>query len=132
MTIYLIGIHVFLAIVLLKSNFIDRVERKIGILMAAQSPDITTHFHRMLSYHQRMDANLPEGAVIIIGDGLQGLCVSAIASPTANYGIGSDTTVGVRERLPNYNAIKRARAVVLAIRINDIRRHRPIDEILVN
>jgi len=120
---YLIGIHLFLAVVLLKSDFNDRVEHKFGIHTAAQSPEITQHFHRMLHYHKRMDGNVPEGSVIFIGDSItQGLCVSAIASPAVNYGIGSDTTVGILQRLPYYNSIKRASAVVLAIGINDIRR----------
>ena len=76
---YLIGIHVFLAVVLLKSDFINRVERKLGIHIATQSPEITEHFHRMLRYHKRMDGNVPEGSVIFIGDSItQGLCVSAM------------------------------------------------------
>ncbi|MCP5002955.1 MAG: hypothetical protein GY941_03255 [Planctomycetes bacterium] len=130
--IYLIGIHVLLTIVLLKSNFIDRVQSKLGIQQAELHPEITQHFHRRLCYHRRMDGNVPDGAVIFIGDSItQGLCVSATVSPSVNYGIGSDTTVGVLQRLPNYRSIDRASAIVLAIGINDITR-RSNDEILEN
>jgi len=129
---YLIGIHILLAIVLLKSDFIDRVEHKLGIHQAVASPEITDHFHRMLRYHRRMDGNVPERAVIFIGDSItQGLCVSAVTPLSVNYGIGSDTTFGVLQRLPDYKSIERASAVVLAIGINDIRR-RSNDEIIEN
>ena len=129
---YLIGVHILLAVVLLKSDFIDRVEHKLGIHKTAEPPEITQHYHRMLHYHRRMDGNVPEGAILFIGDSItQGLCVSAIASPAVNYGIGSDTTTGVLQRLPYYNSIGRASAVVLAIGINDMKR-RSNDEILEN
>jgi lysophospholipase L1-like esterase len=125
---YIIGVHILLAIVLLKSDFIERVERKLGVA----SPEITEHFHRMLRFHRRMDGNVPEGAVLFIGDSItQGLCVSAVSSPSVNYGIGNDTTVGVLQRLSDYSSIEKASAVVLAIGINDMKR-RSNDEILDN
>jgi lysophospholipase L1-like esterase len=129
---YVIGIHILLAIVLLKSDFIDRVQSRLGIQSIPLPPEITEHFHRMLRYHKRMDGNVPDGAVIFIGDSItQGLCVSGIASPSVNYGIGSDTTVGVLQRLPYYKSIERASAVVIAIGINDMRR-RSNNDILEN
>jgi lysophospholipase L1-like esterase len=48
-----------------------------------------------------------------------------------NYGIGSDTTLGVLKRLPDYRSIDRASVVLLAIGINDMKR-RSNDEILEN
>ena len=129
---YLIGIHILLVIVLLKSNFIDSVQSKLGIQQAASPPEITQHFRRMLRYHRRIDGNVPDGAFIFIGDSItQGLCVSAIASPSVNYGIGSDTTVGVLQRLPDYKSIERASAVLFAIGINDMKR-RANEEIVEN
>lgn len=77
----------------------------------------------MLRYHLRMDGNVPDGAVVFVGDSLtQGLCADAVACPSVNYGIGSDTTVGVLERLPKYRCVSRASAVVLAIGSNDLDR----------
>jgi lysophospholipase L1-like esterase len=85
--------------------------------------ELTDHFRRMTTYHERMDGNVPEGAVLFIGDSItQGLCVSAICAHGVNYGIGSDTTAGVLERLPLYASIERSAAVVLAIGVNDLRR----------
>lgn len=130
--IYLICIHLLLAVVLLKSDFIDRVQTKLGIQQTELSAEITQHFHRMLRYHKRMDGNVPDGSVIFIGDSItQGLCVSAVACPSVNYGIGSDTTLGVLQRLPEYRSIDKASAVILAIGINDMKR-RSNEEILKN
>ncbi|HDP35802.1 MAG TPA: hypothetical protein ENN29_11915, partial [Candidatus Hydrogenedentes bacterium] len=85
--------------------------------------ELTEHFRRMTTYHGRMDGNVPEGAVLFIGDSItQGLCVAAVSARGVNYGIGSDTTAGVLERLPLYRSMERAAAVVLAIGVNDLRR----------
>ena len=100
--------------------------------MPELAPEITEHFQRMLIYHSRMDGNVPPGATIFIGDSLtQGLCVSAVTCPAVNYGIGSDTTVGVLQRLSTYQSIERAAVVVLAIGVNDFRR-RGNEEIIGN
>ena len=85
--------------------------------------ELTPHFQRMSTYHKRMDGSVPEGAVLFIGDSItQGLCVAAVCQHGVNYGIGSDTTAGVIERLPLYASVERAAAVVLAIGVNDLRR----------
>ena len=87
----------------------------------AATGEITEHYERMLRYHQRMDGNVPDHAVVFIGDSLtQGLCVDAVATPSVNYGIGSDTSVGVLRRLPKYRSLERASIVVIAIGINDM------------
>lgn len=128
---YILCIHLFLGFVLLKSDFIQRVESKLGFGQNAQF-EITDHFHRMLRYHSRMDDNVPDGAVVFIGDSItQGLCVSAVVPSSVNYGIGSDTTIGVLQRLPKYKSIGRACAVVVAIGINDMK-FRSNEEILRN
>jgi len=73
----------------------------------------------MVRYQERIDGNVPPGSVIFIGDSItQGLCVDAVANPAVNFGIGSDTTVGVLNRLPKYRCLEGASAVVLAIGIN--------------
>lgn len=126
--LYLVLIHLALVVVLLKSDFIDKLRLRIG----GSPVEITPHFRDMVSYHKRIDGNVPDGAVIFIGDSLtQGLCVSAIAPVAVNYGIGNDTTVGVLKRLHDYQSINRAKAVVLAIGINDME-FRGNDEILLN
>ena len=68
-----------------------------------------------------MDGNVPDRSVVFIGDSLtQGLCSDAIACPSVNYGVGNDTTVGVLARLPEYQSLRCASAIVLAVGVNDI------------
>jgi lysophospholipase L1-like esterase len=131
---YIVCIHVLLGFALLKSGFVDRVQKKLGIRQTKQTEitEITEYFHLMVRLHTRMDDNVPDGAVVFIGDSItQGLCVSAVVPLSVNYGISSDTTVGVLQRLPTYRSIRRAGAIVVAIGSNDMV-FRPNEEILRN
>jgi lysophospholipase L1-like esterase len=86
----------------------------------------------MAKYHERIDPNVPSGSAIFIGDSsFQGLCVSAVFTPSVNYGIGSDTTLGVLQRLPKYESLNRASMVILEVGVNDLKRRKD-EEILSN
>jgi lysophospholipase L1-like esterase len=116
---YLVFVHVCLGLVLWKSDFLSRLERKLG---GTQRTEITGHYASMLQYHMRMDGNVPDKAVVFVGDSLvQGLYTDAVASPSVNFGIGGDTTIGVLGRLPAYGSLLRASTVVLAIGVNDLK-----------
>jgi lysophospholipase L1-like esterase len=118
---YIVCVHAILGLVLLKNNSSQRNDTA-AIAKQEVRSEITEHFHHMIRYHSRMDGNVPVGSVVFIGDSItQGLCVSAVVPSAVNYGIGYDTTVGVLQRLPVYNSIKRAGAVVIAIGINDFK-----------
>lgn len=120
-TAYFLCIHIFIGLILLTSDFVGLVQGKIGVMMEAR-PEITAYFDRILRYHARMDGNVPDGAVVFIGDSMtQGLCVSAVAPLSVNYGIGGDTTVGVLQRLPTYHSLQRAGAIVVTIGNNDLK-----------
>ncbi len=128
---YIVFLHVFLILVLVKSDFITRAGYRLGLIDPIE-PEITEHYEQMVRYHERMDSNVPDGAIIFIGDSItQGLYVSAVFTPSVNYGIGNDTTLGVLRRLSAYNSLKRAGACVVAIGVNDLRR-RDNEEILKN
>jgi lysophospholipase L1-like esterase len=117
---YLVLIHVFLALMLWKSDFLPQVARKLDVAQPVHRA--SDHYESMLQYHLRMDTNVPDKVVVFIGDSLtQGLYTDAAASPSVNYGIGGDTTVGVLRRLPHYRSLFRASAVVLAIGVNDMK-----------
>lgn len=125
--VYLLMIHVLLALVLAKSDFIEKVGYKLGV---STTPELSPYYDRITTYHFRMDGNVPDGATLFIGDSItQGLATSAIANPAVNYGIGSDTTLGVLNRIRKYESLNRADAVVLAIGVNDLGRRS--DEIIV-
>lgn len=97
-----------------------------------RTPELSEHYYRMRAYHQRIDPLVPEGATLFIGDSLtQGLATSAVSASSVNYGIGADTTFGVLQRLPKYTSILSAKAIVMAIGVNDLV-WRPLPEIVEN
>jgi lysophospholipase L1-like esterase len=117
--VYLSLIHLLLGLVLYKSDFIERARLHFGAL----KPEITIHYQTMLSHHRRMDDLVPAHAVIFIGDSItQSLAVATVAPNAVNYGIGSDTTLGVLNRLPLYRSLSRADVIVLQIGVNDLKR----------
>ncbi len=114
----------------MKSDFVDRVERKIWPVRV-QNKQASQHYYEMLAYHKRLDGNIPDNAVIFIGDSLtQSLAVAAISPLSVNYGIGNDTSIGVLRRIDEYRSIKRSRIIVVAIGINDLKIGRTKEEIL--
>jgi len=114
---YLLLVHGLLALMLWKSDCVSRVQRRLG-----PTRQITDQYNRMLAYQTLMDGNVPDRSVVFIGDSLtQGLCTDAVTYPSVNYGIAGDTTIGVLARLPKYQCIRRASAVVLAIGVNDMK-----------
>lgn len=128
LTFYFVGIHLVLAFVIVKSNFIYLVGLKLGI----NHDEISGHFREMVAYHLRVDKNVPKNSTVFLGDShIQGLAVSAVTSFGVNYGIGGDTTAGLLERLPIYDSLNGSKAVVIEIGFNDLG-HRNNDEITDN
>lgn len=128
---YSICLHSLLILMLVKTDFIPRVGYRIGLIRNV-GPEITKHYEQTKNFLERMDANTPDGTAIFIGDSsIQGLSVAAIVNPSVNFGIGTDTTVGVLERLPKYRSLKQASVCILSIGGNDLRR-RGNEEILKN
>ena len=66
---YLVFIHILMALVLVKSDFLTRVGIRLGYT-ANVEPEITQHFENMIRYHERIDPNVPSGSAIFIGDSL--------------------------------------------------------------
>lgn len=127
--IYFTVLHVLVVLMLVKSDFIEKVGYKFGVYTA---PELSSYFDRITTYHFRMDGNVPDNATIFIGDSItQGLATSAIARLSVNYGIGSDTTLGVLNRVRKYESLTRANAIVLAIGVNDLSR-RSDEQIITN
>ncbi|MFA6449641.1 MAG: GDSL-type esterase/lipase family protein [bacterium] len=86
-------------------------------------------YNDKLVYQLRVDGNVPKGAVVFIGDSItEGLCVAAVADKAVNFGIAGDTTTGVLARIPMYKSLPRAKAIILAIGVNDLWRGQRTDE----
>lgn len=118
--IWLIGLHAFAAIALLKTDLPYRIDRKLGLNLI--SPQTMGPFYEnMLGSHLQMDGSVAAGSVIFLGDSItQGLNVTAVTHPAINYGIGMDTTEGLLKRIPLYQSLFRASKIVLNIGINDL------------
>ncbi len=128
--IYLFLVHVFIGTIVVKTDIISRIQKKLGY--ENTSPELTSHYHTMVDFHKRVDKNIPNKSTIFIGDSLiQGLAVTAISPKSINFGIGQDTTVGVLKRIPFYNSIAQAKMVVIAIGVNDLKK-RNNNEIVKN
>ncbi len=127
---YLILIHVFLGMVLVKTDIVPRIYKLMGGVIVKD--ELTRHYFIMRGFHQRISENLIPGSVIFIGDSItQGLTVSAVHDRAVNFGIGGDTTFGVIQRLNEYKHLKDSKLIVLAIGVNDLK-YRSDNEIIEN
>lgn len=128
---YFVAVHLLLAAVVWRSSFVQRAWSHAAAYIEPTT-EITDLQRATVEYHKRIDGNVPDGSIVFIGDSLTvGLCTSAVACPSVNYGIGSDATAGVLNRLPAYQSLAKASAVVLAIGVNDLSR-RDVDEFAAN
>lgn len=116
--VYIVFIHFIVACLVWNSSFVQRFKHD---MLNTDTPRFSSWYRTMVGYHLRMDKNVPDNAVVFIGDSItQGLATSAIAVPSINYGIGGDTSYGVMNRISRYTSIQRASAVVIAIGFNDV------------
>lgn len=114
---YVVGLHLLVGFLVFKTDFIPKVKAR--LLTDAMAPN--PHGQRMIAYHQAMDASVPDGAAIFLGDSItQGLAVAAVSAYPINYGISGATTSELLANLPKYQSLKRASAVFLMIGVNDI------------
>ncbi len=127
----LLGMTLFLAVLVASPDTQQRLRQRLG-LTSDEQVELTPFYHRIVKYHRRVSGNAPERSVQFIGDSfIQGLCVSAVASPAVNFGIGGDTTLGILQRIPQYPSLQTASSIVLAAGFNDMWRHAN-DEIVDN
>lgn len=114
---YIICLHFLAAVLIFKTDFIPKFKAKF-----LEAPKHTNpHGEIMILFHQAMDASVPAGASIFLGDSItQGLATAAVAPYSVNYGIGSATTTELLGNIAKYQSLKRASAIFLMIGINDI------------
>lgn len=117
---YLAGVHLLLLVALAASDLIPKAGEKLGFWNSADLRR-RSGYADIFACHVRSDGNVPDGAIVFIGDStVLGLCVPAVAPNAINYGIPGDTTRGVLERLPAYESLARAQAIVVSIGVNDL------------
>ncbi|MBT2925348.1 hypothetical protein PN39_05590 [Vibrio anguillarum] len=125
---YVLFLHLLVIVIVAKSDVLPKVKKHLGVLTS----EITPHYKKMVTYHERMDSSVPDNAVIFIGDSItEALATAAITDKSVNYGIGGDTTYGVLKRISLYKSLDRAKLVVIAVGVNDLNR-RSNNEIVDN
>jgi len=71
--------------------------------------------------HARMDAAVPDGAVLFLGDSHTCMLVTAAVAPNSvNFGINGLTSEQLLENMPIYRSMERARAVCIMVGTNDL------------
>ncbi|PID47223.1 MAG: hypothetical protein CSB47_00875 [Proteobacteria bacterium] len=130
---WLLLVHAIALLAVVDTDLMYRIDRKLDVGLL-KPPEITQYHHNLLESHLSMDGSVEAGSVIFLGDSLtQGLNVAAIAQPAINYGIGMDTTAGLLRRIPQYQSLSKASAIIICIGINDlIRTSRSDTEIIGN
>lgn len=69
----------------------------------------------------RADWTIPPGSVLMFGDSItEGLCTEAVGPDVVNLGIGTDTIMGVAERIDDIESLATCRAVIIAVGTVDL------------
>lgn len=96
------------------SSLSIRLENKLKI----STPSERTEFYqKTLEIHKRVDGQVLDNSKIIIGDSLTH---GFLTNEFVNFGIASDTTKGVLNRIEDYKSLKKAFKIILFIGINDL------------
>lgn len=119
--VYVLLLHVALAVVFLSSSFPGRLLLKVF----PHDDELPTHpcYPGMLEVQARMAPLIPDGSVLFLGDSLmQSLCVAAITRNGVNMGIGGETVRGLLHRVVGIRAFHRAKGVFVLVGHNDLER----------
>lgn len=126
--LYLLIIHACLLLAVAKPDWIARGRS----LLLGRSSEVPAWYADMHGFYRRQDAQLAPARIVFLGDShLQGLAVSEVSADAVNFGIGGDTSAALLARLPDYQAVRSAKAIVLVIGTNDLSR-RDNDQIIAN
>lgn len=114
---YVVAVHLVLAAVLVSSNFIQKVQWRLG-LRWDNKDERTSLFKR----NARLDGLVPAGTVVFLGDSITyRIPTAAVAAPSVNYGIGGLASGELLQSLPAYShSLAGAAAIVLEIGTNDL------------
>lgn len=106
----------------------SKIDKIIKYKLGLNSKELDNYYYTLLAIQERQDLQVVPGSTIMIGDSItQGLVYPRFI----NYGIGSDTTYGVINRIEKYKSLNDAKKIILMIGINDLKR-RSDAEILEN
>lgn len=106
----------------------SKMDKALKYKLGISTNELSSYYYELLSIQERQDLQVVPGSTIMIGDSItQGL----IYPRFVNYGIGSDTTYGVLNRIEKYKSLNEAKNIILMIGVNDLKRRSDV-EILKN
>lgn len=115
--LYAIAVHVLMAVLVFKTDFIPKVKSR---FFPSPEPS-NVQIRSVFAFHERIDPLVPDGAAIFLGDSItQGLATAAVAPLSVNYGIGGAVSEELVIHIPRYGSLKRAGTVFLMVGINDL------------
>jgi len=119
--VYLIALHLAVGWILFKTDVWERAAAKAGF---ATSPE-QSFIPAIREIHKQMDASVPAGATIFLGDSItMALATAAVAPHAVNFGIASQRSDHLLESMGLYKSLQRAGAVVISIGVNDLLQNR--------
>jgi len=115
---YLLALHALLVLVVLKTDFVDRVEAR---LLGPKPPEEGARpWQGAVSIQRQIDAQVPVGATLFFGAStIQRMHLGAFGQTAVNFGVPFDTTATLLKRLPQYRSVVSASAVVVLVGAND-------------
>jgi lysophospholipase L1-like esterase len=123
--VYLITIHVLLVITLTSPDIMSRIGLASGV---KQPPEDIPFISLMRGVHTWMDASVPTGATIFIGDSItMALATAAVAPNAVNYGISWQRSDQLIQSMDIYESIARASRVFVMVGTNDVLEGREAD-----
>ncbi len=119
--IYALGITLLLIVILMKSDFIEKIKYKFGII---ENP-ISGHGYYMWSqsnyFQKRSQSMTSDPKIIFIGDSITNMLSVETVFNAVNFGISGDTVKRMKSVVKTYKNLE-GKIIVLALGINDIPR----------
>ncbi|HSC75329.1 MAG TPA: SGNH/GDSL hydrolase family protein [Pseudomonadales bacterium] len=127
--VYLIAVHVLLIAALVSSDIVPRTVAWLGMARDVQQPPEEIPFIPMMrGVHAWMDASVPAGATIFLGDSItMALATAAVAPYSVNYGISWQRSDQLMKSMDIYQSIARAGRVFVMVGTNDVLEGREAD-----
>ncbi len=122
LTIYIVALHLIVAMLLFTPQIIEDQRWRLGLALPEPSA-FAIEMHRM---HKAVDAAAPDDRVILIGDShFQRMPAELLPKDTFNFGIGGDTVRHMADRVPDYQSLAKAQAIIVWGGYNDLLRRGP-------
>lgn len=117
---YALFLHMSTAVLAFRTTFAATILGSIGVDHPADTARIaSTH-----EIHKSMDAIVPEGSAVFLGDSIMAYFVTTSVEPNSiSFGVSGQRCSHLLESLGNYRSLPRARRIYVMIGTNDVFRH---------